>query len=62
MKPSHQWGSPSAELGGGCCGIHVAEESLNLPQGDTPASVTHLGEMGHVRGSPDLSFPHPHTP
>lgn len=59
MKLSHQRGSPSARLGGRCCGVHVAEESFNLPQGDTPTSVTHLGEMGHVRGSPDLFF---HTP
>lgn len=61
MKPSHQRGSPGARLWGRCCGVHVAEQSLNLPQGDTPASVTHLGKMGHVRGSADL-FSTPHTP
>lgn len=60
MKLSHQRSPLTARLGGGCCGVHVAEESLNLPQGDTPTSVTHLGEMGHVRGSPDLFFTHPH--
>lgn len=60
MKLSHQWSPLRARLGGGCCGVHVAEESLDLPQGDTPTSVTHLGEMGHVRGSPDLFFTHPH--
>ena len=59
VKPSHQRRSPSARLGGGCCGVHVAEESLNLPQGNTPTSVTHLGEMGCVRDSLQLIFPTP---
>jgi hypothetical protein len=43
---SHQRGTPSARLGCGSCGVHVAEEPLDLPQGDTPASVTHLGDQG----------------
>lgn len=43
-KPSHQWGPSGARLGGGRCGVHVTKESLDLPQGDSPTSVTHLGE------------------
>lgn len=70
-KASHQRGTPSARLGCGGCGVHVAEEPLDLPQGDTPASVTHLGDEGQVRCPPKLSAPlltlHPcppptHTP
>lgn len=61
-KLAHQRSSPCAWLWGGCCRVHVAEESLNLPQGDTSTSVTHLGETGHARGYPDLvSTPHPNT-
>ena len=59
MKPAHQWGSPGAGLGCGGCGVHVAEEPLNLPQGNTSTSVTHLGETGRVRVSrPQFSL-HP---
>lgn len=62
MKPSHQWGALRARLGGGCCGVHVAEELFNLPQGDTPTSVTHLGEMRHVGDSPACFRPrHPQS-
>lgn len=59
MKPAHQWGSPGARLGHGSCGVHVTEESLNLPQGNTPTSVTHLGETGRVRVSRPQFSPHP---
>lgn len=55
VKPSHQWGPPSAGLGGGCCGVHVAEESLNLPQRDTPTSVTHFDrQIFFAQGHHDL--------
>lgn len=56
-RASHQRGTPSARLRCGSCRVHVAEEPLNLPQGDTPASVTHLGDKGHVRDPPRLSAP-----
>lgn len=59
VKPAHQWGSPGARLGRGGCGVHVTEESINLPQGNTPTSVTHLGETGHVRVSRPQFSPHP---
>lgn len=57
-RPSHQWGSPGARLRGGRCGVHVAEELFNLPQGDTPTAVAHLGEVRHARGSSDLFSTH----
>lgn len=59
MKPSHQRGAPGAGLRGGCCGVHVAEESLNLPQGDTATPVTHLGQ-GDMSGVLQSLVFHPH--
>lgn len=61
-KPSHQWGSPAARLRRGGRGVHVAEEALNLPQGNTPTSVTHLGDVGHVRVCRPQFSPHPTRP
>jgi len=58
VKPAHQWGSPGAGLGRGGCGVHVTEESINLPQRNTPTSVTHLGETGpHPCSSPVFLTP-----
>lgn len=40
---SHQRGSVFVREGwSGSCGVQVAEEALNLPQGDAAASVAHL--------------------
>lgn len=36
--------------GSGGCGVHVAEQTLRLPEGDATSSVTHLWTEEEDRG------------
>lgn len=43
VRVAHQWGPVFVSYGGSrSCGVHVAEQSLYLPEGNATTSVTHL--------------------
>ena len=43
LSPTYQWGSlVFPDIWSWSCRIHVAEESIELPEGNTATSITHL--------------------